>query len=77
MRPVVNGLEGRYQDRVAFAGVDYNNRENKGLVQRHRVLGHPTFVVLDSEGNEVKRFVGYTEAAELEAALQRAAATAR
>ncbi|MDP9373587.1 MAG: thioredoxin family protein [Chloroflexota bacterium] len=73
----MNGLEGKYQDRVAFAGVDYNNRENKSLVQRYRVLGHPTFVVLDSGSNEVKRFVGYTDAAELEAALKQAAATAR
>lgn len=74
MRPVVNGLERQYGNRVAFAGVDFYNRANRELVQQHRVLGHPTFVVLDRNGNVVKRFVGYTEEAELKAALEQAAA---
>ncbi len=73
MRPVVHGLDQRYGDRVAFAGVDYNNTANRDLVTRHQVRGHPTFVVLDPHGDLVKRFVGYTTAAELEAALRVAA----
>ena len=74
MRPVVNGLEQQYGDRVAFAGVDYNNRANRELVQRYRVRGHPTFVVLDANGAVVREFVGQTAEADLEAALQRATA---
>lgn len=73
MRPVVNGLERQYGTRVAFAGVDYNNRTNKALVQKYQVLGHPTFVVLDGSGNVVKRFVGYTTKDDLEAAVKQAA----
>ncbi|MDP9374258.1 MAG: thioredoxin family protein, partial [Chloroflexota bacterium] len=68
----MNGLEQRYGDRVAFAGVDYNNIANHELIKRHQVRGHPTFVVLDPQGTVVKRFVGYTVAAELEAALRAA-----
>ncbi len=73
MRPVGNGLERQYGDRVAFAGVDFYNRANRELVQQYRVTGHPTFIVLDRRGAVVERFVGYTEAAELEAALKQAA----
>ena len=75
MRPVVHGLEQRYGDRVAFAGVDYNNRANRELVRQYRVLGHPTFVVLDREVQVVKQFVGYTPEADLDAALRQAAGT--
>lgn len=73
MRPVVNGLERQYGERVAFAGVDFYNGANKDLVQQHRVLGHPTFIVLDRDGKVVKRFVGFTEEAELRAALEQVA----
>ena len=72
MRPVVHGLEQQYGDRVAFAGVDYNNRANRDLVRQYRVLGHPTFVVLDREGQVVKQFVGHTPEADLDAALKQA-----
>lgn len=72
MRPVVNGLDKQYGNGVAFAGVDYDNRANRELVRKHRVLGHPTFVVLDADGNEVGRFVGRTAPADLEGAIKRA-----
>ncbi len=72
MRPVVHGLEQRYGDRVAFAGVNYNNRANRELVQQYRVVGHPTFVVVNAGGEVVGQFVGYTPEADLEAALKRA-----
>ena len=72
MRPVVHGLEQRYGDRVAFAGVDYHNRANRDLVRQYRVVGHPTFVVLDREGKVVRQFVGYTAEADLENALEEA-----
>lgn len=72
MRPVVNGLQQRYSDRVAFAGVDFYNRSNRGLVQQYRVLGHPTIVVLDQDGKVVKQFVGYTSEADMDAALRQA-----
>ena len=73
MRPVVHGLEQQYGDRVAFAGVDYYNQANRELVRQYRVVGHPTFVVLDREGQVVKQFVGYTPEAGLDAALRQAA----
>ncbi len=72
MRPVVHGLEQQYGDRVAFAGVDYYNPANRELVRQYRVVGHPTFVVVNTGGKIVGQFVGYTPEADLEAVLQRA-----
>ncbi len=77
MRPVVHGLEQQYGDRVAFAGVDYNNRANRELVQQYRVVGHPTFVVVNTAGEVVGQFVGYTPEADLEAALEKASGVRR
>ena len=73
MRPVVDGLDKRYGDRVAFAGVDFYNSANVPLAERYGVTGHPTFVVVGSDGREVARFRGYTEEADLEAALKKVA----
>lgn len=73
MRPVVNGLANKYSDRVAFAGVDFYNNANRDLAVKYQVFGHPTFVVLGKNGEEVQRFSGYTEEAALEAAIQKAA----
>jgi protein-disulfide isomerase len=77
MRPVVDGLDERYGDRVAFAGIDFYNQENRGLAERYGALGHPTFVVVGADGAVIETFTGYTEEPDLEAAIQRAAATAQ
>ena len=77
MKPVVGGLDERYGDKVAFANVDYNSAPNAELAERYEVLGHPTYVVLGADGEVIQSFRGYTEGAELEAALQEAAGTAR
>jgi thiol:disulfide interchange protein len=73
MRPVVDGLQREYGERVAFAGVDYYNPSNRELSARYKVFGHPTFVVLNPEGEVVSQFTGFVEESELDAALQRAA----
>ena len=73
MRPVVNGLQEKYGDRVAFAGVDYYDESNRQLFRKYEVLGHPTFVILDPNGKVVEQLTGFVEAEELEAAVRKAA----
>ncbi len=73
MRPVVDGLDQRYGDRVAFAGVDFYHSANAPLAERYGVTGHPTFVVVGPDGKEAARFRGFTEEADLEAALKEVA----
>lgn len=74
MHPVVSGLDEKYGERVAVAGIDYYADENAALVREHRVPGHPTFVVLSPDGEVAGQFVGGTSAAALEAAILKALA---
>ena len=73
MRPIVNGLEGKYSGRVNFRTIDFYAKENQELVKRYRVSYHPTFVVLDGAGNVIRTFFGSTAEAALDATLQTAA----
>lgn len=68
MAPVVQRIEERCDGGVDFVKKDVSLDENRGLVERHRVLGVPTFVFLDDKGEEVARLVGQqTEQALLQA----------
>ena len=73
MRPVVHGLDQRYGDRVAFVSIDHENRANAALLDRYRVRGYPTVVVLGASGELAKRFVGLTEVGTLETAIRQVA----
>ena len=73
MRPIVYGLEAEYSGRVIFRQIDFYAKENQELVKRYRVAYHPTFVVLDGDGNVVRTFFGATSEATLDAALRIAA----
>ena len=72
MRPIVNGLDGRYRGQVTFVTLDFYAKQNQELVRAYRVVYHPTFVILDRAGNVVQISRGYTAEAALDAALQRA-----
>lgn len=68
MQPLVERIEERCDGGVDFVKKDVSQAENRGLVERHRVLGVPTFVFLNAEGQEVARLVGQqTEEALLQA----------
>lgn len=69
MRPVVNGLKQRYGDRVRFADLDFNNKNNHDLVEKFRIIGHPSFVLADGQGNLVKRWIGIVQESDFEDAL--------
>jgi len=53
--------------------VDFYNSANAPLAERYGVTGHPTFVVVGPDGKEAARFRGFTEEADLEAALKKVA----
>jgi thiol:disulfide interchange protein len=57
-------------DRVVFARVDEAKR--KDLLQKYGVRGLPTAVVLDRNGREIGRIVGYKAAKEFAAEIRQA-----
>ena len=50
---------------AGFAGVKLDGDVEKTLVKRFAVAGYPTVVVLDSDGKETQRFVGYKSSKEV------------
>ncbi len=50
MKPVVNGLEQTYGDRIEFRRVDIDDEQSDKISRKYRVSGVPTYVFLD--GNE-------------------------
>lgn len=70
MRPVVNGLRQQYGNQLKFADLDFNDNRNQSLKDRFRVVGHPSFVLVDGQGKLVKRWLGIVAASELEKELK-------
>lgn len=59
MAPVVNGIKGDYEDRIVFKMYDVDTSdEGMGLANEFGVQFVPTFVFVDSSGEEVARMVG-------------------
>jgi thioredoxin-like negative regulator of GroEL len=54
MKPVVNGFEREYGDRVDFRRIDIDDENNAEIVQKYKVSGVPVYVFLD--GNEEALF---------------------
>jgi thioredoxin-related protein len=50
MLPVVRELEAEYADRVGVQIVDYYAGDNRPLLSRYGVRGHPTILVLGRDG---------------------------
>jgi len=68
--PIIEDLEADYDD-VEFAKVDVD--EDQELANQYQVRSLPTLVVENDDGI-VDRFVGVTQRADLEAALEEAGA---
>lgn len=76
MRPIVNGLQAEFNPAVAFVYLDAADRAaGQSAYERLALPGHPSYVILLPDGEEVYRgFGSVTEAAlreKIEAALNR------
>jgi len=71
MKPVVDGLEQEYGNRMTFQRLNAAS-EGQALFQRYNLPGHPAYVIVDKQGTVVWRFVGQTTRETLEQAIRRA-----
>ena len=76
MEPIVNGLEKEYEGRVAVRRIDANRDEGPKIVREHKILGHPTTILVDRNGKEQGRLLGPQEHEEIMALLEQVLATA-
>ena len=74
MTPIVDGLEQQYGNQFAVRRVNAAEGDGPAIMQGYRIPGHPTLMIFDSEGQEVKRLIGSQSATSVEEALQKALA---
>ena len=68
----MNGLEQAFSDQVDFFPLDVDKQESRPYFDEYAIRGRSTYVLLDAEGNEVRRWIGPLNATidvELEALL--------
>lgn len=69
MRPIVNGLEAEYGDRIDFRRYNIITDEGNAWATAYRLRGHPAFVLVDERGQEQWRYVGVVPEEIMEGAL--------
>ncbi len=70
MKPIVNGLEQEFGDRIPFRRVNADKEDGPAIVRAYNILGHPTILLIDDTGQEVQRFVGPQTAETLKTAIE-------
>ena len=70
MRPSVRRIEETYQDRVDFHILNTDNYSTTPLADQYRVIGIPTIILLDANGDVFERYLGYLTEDELTAAVE-------
>jgi len=59
MKPIVDRVTHQCQEnKVLVRTVNLSKNENRGLTRKYRLVGVPTFLFMDKDGNEVARLVG-------------------
>jgi thiol-disulfide isomerase/thioredoxin len=69
--PLVERLREEFSDKLLFASYDIDAPASRDLVRQYRIVGVPTFIILDGQQNVVARFSGGFEYAEMKRRLQR------
>ena len=59
MRPVVNGLEREYGNKLRVVVLDYDVREDLRRAQRLNANYHPAMVFLKPDGTVLRVVIGY------------------
>ena len=58
MTPIVDGLEASYSGQVAFKRINANQGDGPAIMEGYRILGHPTLLIFNRQGQELQRFFG-------------------
>lgn len=66
MAPMVHGLEAKYFGRIKFTYLDADDANTFDFQRTLGFLYQPEFYLLDSEGNVLQKWVGYTSKEEFE-----------
>lgn len=70
MTPIVDGLETQYAGQIAFQRINANEGDGPAIMRAYQVQGHPTILIVDRQGREVKRFIGPQSSEQIAEGLQ-------
>ncbi|MCQ3979714.1 MAG: hypothetical protein DPW09_40365, partial [Anaerolineae bacterium] len=76
MKPIVDGLETQFSDQLAFQRINANEGDGPAIMRAYRIQGHPTILIVDETGQEIKRLIGPQSAEQLTEVLQQVLAAA-
>ena len=68
----MDGLEQQYSDQIVVQRMNAAEGDGPAIMRGYRIPGHPTLMIFDSEGQEVKRLIGPQPTTTVEEALQEA-----
>jgi hypothetical protein len=71
MQPIVDGLEEIYSDQVAFVSLDAAG-DGKAAFDASNLPGHPSFLIMQPDGEEVWRRAGVVGYADMDTVIQEA-----
>lgn len=69
MQPIVDGLEEKYADKIAFKRVNADKGDGPKIIRAYNILGHPTILLVSENGRELQRMVGPQSPEDLNDAL--------
>jgi mono/diheme cytochrome c family protein len=72
MKPIVDGLETQFAGQIAFQRVKADEGDGPALIRAYRIQGHPTFVIINPQGQEINRLIGPQSAEQLTEVIQQA-----
>ena len=70
MNPLVDGIVQKYKRQIDVVYVSVDEPDGKKLAREYGVIGTPTFLLLDSEGNQVNVLRGSLPAPVIEKAIE-------
>jgi len=70
LKPVVDQVEKKYQSKVTFVNVDYDNPKNKGILKKCSVSMDPTVLIFNTQGEIRQQYLGSVDQQELDSAVQ-------
>ncbi|MCQ3975230.1 MAG: hypothetical protein DPW09_17450 [Anaerolineae bacterium] len=71
----MDGLETQFSDQLAIQRINANEGDGPAIMRAYRIQGHPTILVVDETGQEIKRLIGPQSAEVLAETIQQALAS--
>lgn len=70
MQPIVNGLEAKFIENYEFQNINASTSEGSEIFKSYALFGHPSYLILNQEGEIIWQSVGEISEDVIEDALK-------